>query len=112
MQRSDMMHDYLLKNQLTDKIILASNPREALQWINEGKYDAALVGNFQGAYFINQLHLTNVEIRQSLNKPFPYAIAVSKGNEQLLQAINLTMFQLKQNGEYDRLYNKWFEPNR
>lgn len=108
-QRSDMMHDYLLKNQLTDKIILASNPREALQWINEGKYDAALVGNFQGAYFINQLHLTNVEIRQSLNKPFPYAIAVSKGNEQLLQAINLTMFQLKQNGEYDRLYNKWFE---
>lgn len=108
-QRSDMMHDYLLKNQLTDEIILATNPREALQWINDGKYDAALVGNFQGAYFINQLHLKNIEIRHSFSNPIPYAIAVSKGNEQLLQAINLTMFHLKQNGEYDRLYNKWFE---
>ncbi len=108
-QRSDMMHDYLLKNQLTDEIILATNPREALQWINDGKYDAALVSNFQGAYFINQLHLKNIEIRHSFSNPIPYAIAVSKGNEQLLQAINLTMFHLKQNGEYDRLYNKWFE---
>ncbi|MDO7906816.1 ABC transporter substrate-binding protein [Paenibacillus sp. JX-17] len=37
----------------------------------------------------------------------PYGIAVKKGNSDLLQAVNDTLKELKDNGEYDKLYEQW-----
>lgn len=38
----------------------------------------------------------------------PYGIAVKKGNEALLQAVNDTLTELHSSGEYDTLYEQWF----
>ena len=37
-----------------------------------------------------------------------YAIAVQKGNTELLTAINETLAELKENGKYDEMYNQFF----
>ncbi|MCP0887242.1 transporter substrate-binding domain-containing protein [Ligilactobacillus sp. WILCCON 0076] len=38
----------------------------------------------------------------------PYGIAVNKGQKQLLHAINKALAELKEDGTYARLANKWF----
>jgi len=38
----------------------------------------------------------------------PYGIAVNKGQKQLLAAINKALAELKADGTYDRIANKWF----
>lgn len=46
-----------------------------------------------------------------LDVPFveeEYAIAVKKGNTELLTAINETLAELKANGEYDKIYEQFF----
>lgn len=37
----------------------------------------------------------------------PYGIAVQKGNSEVVKAINDTLAELKTNGEYDKIYEKW-----
>ncbi|MNP18341.1 ABC transporter glutamine-binding protein GlnH precursor [compost metagenome] len=45
-----------------------------------------------------------------VGKPFteePYGIAIRKGNSDLVQAVNDTLKELHENGEYDAIYEKW-----
>ncbi|MNP30008.1 ABC transporter glutamine-binding protein GlnH precursor [compost metagenome] len=45
-----------------------------------------------------------------VGKPFtdePYGIAVQKGNADIVQAINDTLKELHDSGEYDKIYEKW-----
>ncbi|RHW40117.1 amino acid ABC transporter substrate-binding protein [Lysinibacillus yapensis] len=37
----------------------------------------------------------------------PYGIAAKKGSDDFVQAINDALAELKENGKYDELYNKW-----
>lgn len=37
----------------------------------------------------------------------PYGIAVKKGNDDLVKVVNETLKELKSNGEYDKIYEKW-----
>lgn len=37
----------------------------------------------------------------------PYGIAVRKGDKKLLQVINEYLKEIKENGEYDKIYEKW-----
>ncbi|MGG2994793.1 glutamate ABC transporter substrate-binding protein [Paenibacillus macerans] len=45
-----------------------------------------------------------------VGEPFtdePYGIAVQKGNADIVQAVNDTLKELHESGEYDKLYEKW-----
>ncbi|MFS0574465.1 transporter substrate-binding domain-containing protein [Sporosarcina sp. 179-K 3D1 HS] len=37
----------------------------------------------------------------------PYGIAVKKGETELLEALNAALKELKENGEYDKIYDTW-----
>jgi len=39
----------------------------------------------------------------------PYGIAVKKGEQEFLDALNDSLESLKANGEFDTVYNNWFE---
>lgn len=41
-----------------------------------------------------------------------YGIAVSKDNTELMKQINAALKKLKENGEYDKIYNKWFNSDK
>lgn len=107
-QTGDLMHDFLLENHYTDHLTTVTTQLEALKLVDEGYYDAAIVGNFQGSHLIRKQKLHNVVLRTSNIKPNPYAMAVSKGNEQLLMLLDKGLLNLKESGEYDKLYKKWF----
>lgn len=107
-QDKDMMHDMLLETGLTDKIITVPSQLEALQLINQGKHDAALLGNFQGAHLIQKFGLKQVVIGSSKIEPVKYAMAVKKGDDELIWLLNMGLYHLKSTGTYDRLVQEWF----
>lgn len=108
-QNLDLMHDMLLGNSLAGEIITVSSIADALQMVSLRKCDAALLGNFQGAHLIRQLQIQDVVYASASILPQPYAMAVSKGNDQLLAALNTGLLHLKESGEYEKLHNKWFK---
>ncbi|MDP3461795.1 MAG: PAS domain S-box protein [Bacteroidales bacterium] len=107
-QQGDIMHDYLIQSGLTTKIIAVATQLEALKLINEGKHDAALLGNYQGVHLINKNGLKRVKLQSSGIQPFNYAMAVKKGDTELIWLLNAGLYHLKTTGEYDRIYQKWF----
>ncbi|WP_150274794.1 glutamate ABC transporter substrate-binding protein [Paenibacillus tepidiphilus] len=45
-----------------------------------------------------------------VGEPFtdePYGIAIQKGNSDVVQAVNDTLAELKESGDYDTIYTKW-----
>jgi putative glutamine transport system substrate-binding protein len=40
----------------------------------------------------------------------PYGIAINKGQENFLQAVNDALKEMHEDGTYDEIYEKWF-PN-
>ena len=56
----------------------------------------------------------NPGVLKVVGKPFTveyYGIAMRKGQDQLLRAINRALAQIKADGTYDELYEKWFGDN-
>lgn len=41
-----------------------------------------------------------------------YGLAVAKNNKELADKVNKAMDELKKNGEYDKIYEKWFGKNK
>jgi PAS domain S-box-containing protein len=107
-QKSDRMHDLLLEHNITNKIIAVSTQLEVLQLINDGKYDAALIGDYQGLFLIKNYKLKKVVLSSSNIEPQKYAMAANTNNQDLINIMNTALYQLKASGEYDRIYNKWF----
>ncbi|ASB50133.1 PAS domain S-box protein [Alkalitalea saponilacus] len=107
-QRGDIMHDYLIEHQITDRIIAVEDQLEALRLLEKNQHDAALLGNFQGMHLIKNYKIKDVVLRSSDIEPQRYAMAVKKDNDALLWTLNMGLYQLKANGTYDELYNKWF----
>jgi PAS domain S-box-containing protein len=87
---------------------LANDQFEALQLIQQGLYDAAVLGSYQAAHLINVYKLDNIKPQSADISPVPYAMATAKGNEELIWKLNAALYKLKENGTYDQLYNKWF----
>lgn len=107
-QNKDLMHDYLLETNLTTQIITVGSQLDALMLLATGKHDAALLGNFQGMNLIKEHKIKDVAIRSSGIEPQKYAMAVPKDKEELIWLLNNGIYQMKENGTYDRLYEKWF----
>lgn len=108
-QEADLMNDMLPQKDLVKNLILAKDQLEALRMIQAGKYDVALLGSFQAEHLIQKFKFRNV-IDNNINiASAPYALATYKGNEELMWKLNAALYSLKENGTYDKLYNKWFQ---
>lgn len=107
-QNGDRMHDYLIENKITDHIITVQTQMDALQLLADGNYDAALIGNYQGSFLIKSMNLKNLTVKNIDIDPQKYALAVNLDNEELLDLLNTGLYQLKANGTFDKLYEKWF----
>lgn len=109
-QNQDRAHDYLLSTKLTDKIIAVKDIEATLATLASGKYDAILSYDMTSSYFLRRHHYDNLVVHQCDNiPPEGYSIVVNARNEELLYRLNATLYQMKVDGEYDRLYNKWFK---
>lgn len=106
--KGDIMHDYLISNNLTNYIIPVKNYLTALRLLSAGEYDCALINKLQGQYVIKEYNLSNLQSVGKTIQPKEICIAVSKDREDLLAQINDGLQIIKSTGEYDKLYEKWF----
>ncbi|MGL4853502.1 MAG: transporter substrate-binding domain-containing protein [Phocaeicola sp.] len=101
-------HEYLLKEKLTDKIVLTRNMDESLKALIDGRGDAVIGSDLVAFYSIMKNGYTGIRTYDLGVPTQQYSIVVSKSDELLLYHINMGLQRLKASGEYDRIYNKWF----
>ncbi|MDR1358125.1 MAG: ABC transporter substrate-binding protein [Coriobacteriales bacterium] len=113
------------------KVVGAQSGTTGADWVRENLTDsgttlkeynqtsevmAALVaGDIEGAFYDEPVAAewastlyTNTHIVESIPTGEQYGFAVSKGNPELLQAINDTLVIIKQNGTFDRIFAEYF----
>jgi PAS domain S-box-containing protein len=121
--RGDTAHEYLVRKQLSDKLILTDSFEDAMKQLSAGKHDAVVVQQLVGLQIIKKLHLSNLVSVQSILeaslKPAAeplsgfeqkFCIAVKEGDKELLARLNEGLSIIISNGVYDKLYDKWFAP--
>lgn len=75
--------------------------------MQSGKLDAVIIDNEPSKKFAS-VNDDIVALDLGFDDEY-YAIAVSKGNKELLDTINKVIKELKDNGEYDKLIDKYFQ---
>ncbi len=74
--------------------------------------DAVIHDHFINDYFIATHPDFKLQTLPNLITNDKYGIIVSKDNPNLLANINRALKALRDSGEYDRIYNKWFGSNK
>lgn len=107
-QNKDRAHEYLQTTGLTDKIITVENIAEAIQLLASSKYDAVLSFDISSFYFVRKGGYNNLLVHLTDIAPERYSVVVNTNNEDLLYMLNAAIYQMKIDGEYDKIYYKWF----
>lgn len=101
------MNDYLQEKNISVIPVLTDTPMGALRLLALGESDYAAVAALPATYLIRENAITNIEpVAQSIVS-VKYCYAVKKGNDELLSRINEGLAILKQNGQYQKIYDKW-----
>lgn len=107
-QLSDLGHDYLQENAITQDIIIRNDWSDVLTSLAKGEGDCAIVSRLQGTQLIRDFSISNIK---AVGPPIiqrKYSIAVTQDNSALLAQINEGLSILKETGKYDQIYKKWF----
>lgn len=105
----DLAHSYAMKQSWGNHLTLADSASEAFSLLASGQHDAIVISKLTGEKTIKQLQLDNVKLlNASVGFEQKFSFAVVKGNADLLAKINEGMALVKESGEYDAIYNKWF----
>ncbi|GAB6172570.1 transporter substrate-binding domain-containing protein [Paradesulfitobacterium aromaticivorans] len=90
-------------------LVERTNQEEGLSDLLAGKVDAFVGNRLTGLYFSQKEHKTEeLKIVGEPLNPTDYAVAVLKGNKQLLDLINQGIAAIKKDGTYNKIYHKWF----
>lgn len=107
-QNKDRAHGYLLSTGLTDKIVTVEKIADAIKLLASGECDAVLSFDISSFYFVRKGGYDNLLVHLTDISPERYSIAVNTDNEDLLYLLNAAIYQMKIDGEYDKIYYKWF----
>ena len=88
------------------KVTSVHSFKDAFNMLNDGKCDAILTNKDIADYMIDEMHYSNLdyyilEIR-------PERFCLSGNNDNLLTKINFIIYDLKKEGVYNKIVDKWF----
>ncbi len=106
--RGDIMHDYLIANNISRYIIPVKNYQTALRLLSAGEYNCALINKLHGQYAIKEFNLSNLSPTGGSIQPKEICFAIVKDRQDILAQINDGLQIIKSTGEYDQIYDKWF----
>mgnify|MGYP001366606048 CR=1 FL=1 len=98
----------LAKKHPDTQLMLFDSLEEVWMAVEEDKADAAVVPYPLTAHYLNTHRENNLQMVGKVFSVYPEGIAVQKGNQKLLDKLNESLKTLKENGTYDRLFEKWF----
>ena len=112
LQKSDIAYEIIRnmnwKKNWNVKLETVENQENALLLLASGKSDFAVVSKLLGYQVINKYNIKNLKTIGSQLRSRNYCIAVTEGNSQLLMQLNEGLRLIKENGEYYKIYRKWF----
>lgn len=85
-----------------------NNASEVFIEIKNGGVDAGINDLPVNQYYIKQVPNSGLKIVGELLAAEEYGIAFAKNNTDTQKKINAAMVELKKNGEYEKIYEKWF----
>ncbi len=104
----DFAAQKLIENGIKFELVKYEDTPSALMAIEKGDIDAAIIDNFV-AYLAQKNNPDVFEVIEDKTfEPEYYGIAVNKDNPALLEAINKALKEMKEDGTYDKIYQKWF----
>jgi two-component system sensor histidine kinase EvgS len=101
-------HDWLRKNDFTDRIVAVDDPEDALRRLASGKYDCAVLIRLHGLDLLRKLGIANVKTVGPPVLTQKMGFAVRAGNAELLAKLNEGLYLVHSRGEFDRIYRRWF----
>lgn len=107
-ERGDIMHDYVVAENITDRIVTVSNQPEALRLLASGMHDCALLARVHGIYSSEKFKLGNITTAGMPILPLDYSFAVLKENRTLLTLLDEGLTITRATGKYRQLRDKWF----
>ena len=90
-------------------VVSYQNPEMALMALYRGEVDALVCNTLVINYFSAKHNISSeiAVVGKAFNRR-DYAIAVAKGNNELLEQLNTGIKMVRDSGIYDQLYRKWF----
>lgn len=107
-QQGGLMQEWLAQQSFPYKLILVEDMPQAIEELSIGQGDCALLNKNQALYLIEKYGTVKVVPAGLSISPQDYAIAVKKGNIELLTTLNEGLNLIKNNGQYHRIHEKWF----
>lgn len=110
--RGDNAEEFVLRENLTDKIFTTSTFEEAFIRFNEGNHDAVLLQRFTGIRLLEKMGITSIVPleKQFNNFREDYCFAVANGNEALINRLNEGLSIIIADNTYNHIYSKYFGP--
>lgn len=94
----------------TGKVQVFQSNADMIKAFNQGWVDAIVFDKLILEHFMAQKMITKPAVMQALNQE-DYAIAFSNKHKAMGEKFNKTLAEMKKNGEFDALYQKWFASN-
>lgn len=110
LQEATVVHEHFSELHFPARIIPLRSERIAIQQLAAGQGDAAVLTQLGGNALLRELNLTNIQQSSKPLMSLEYCFAAPKKNKALLEWLDRGLAQLRENGEYDRVYRKWFGP--
>lgn len=107
-QRSDFTA-YILAEQGEIEVKFVSDLVQGFSELLQGKVDAVFSNKLAGINILNKHNLKDsIKIVGDEINQIDYGVAVKKGNTKLVSKVNEALTNLKKNGTYIKIYEKWF----
>lgn len=84
---------------------------EAFMELEKGGADAVINDRPVTAYYVKNSEKGKVKmVGEEFSIDAQYGIAIKKGNTEIMKVVNDGLAKIKANGEYQKIYDKWFGP--
>lgn len=81
---------------------------QAFMELNAGTLDAVVIDQPVGMYYLKQGASQDLKMTGTSKSASGMVIAMKKDNTELQAAVNKALKELRANGTYDKIYEKWF----
>ncbi|MFW5926880.1 MAG: transporter substrate-binding domain-containing protein, partial [Wenzhouxiangella sp.] len=110
-QRLAFSHEYLTQSGMDIDLTLVADDATGLALLAQGEHDAALLTEHRSRHTLRNSELAGLTISGPPVLPIEYAFAVRRGNLPLLELINTGLERITASGEFDRIYERWLQPD-
>jgi PAS domain S-box-containing protein len=98
---------FLRENHPELTLVVVDDYIEGFRRVLRREIDAVAANTWPGEYFLSELNISGIGVVSPPLVERPSAMAIPKGNPQLLSAINEALRQVKADGTFDRIIDKW-----